>query len=56
MMGNEKQKHTDTKIQSWEDCIFLVGYMSFYLNQYVYFIGQHNEVNQVKYMSAILLI
>jgi hypothetical protein len=40
-MGNEKQRHTDIKTQSWdrEDCMFLVGYVSTFPSQSVYFIG-----------------
>jgi hypothetical protein len=55
---NEKQRHTDIKTQSWgrETCTFLVGYVSTYLSQSVYFIGQFKGMNQAKYTSAILLI
>jgi hypothetical protein len=37
-------------IQSWggEGCMFPVGYMSTYLSQSVYFIGQYKEMNQIK--------
>jgi hypothetical protein len=48
---NEKQRHTDVKTQSWdqEGCMLLVRYISAYLSQHVYFIGQDKEMNQVKY-------
>jgi hypothetical protein len=57
-VGNEEQRHTDMKIQSWdrEDYTLLVGYVSTYPSQGVYFIGQYKGMNQVEYTSAILLI
>jgi hypothetical protein len=50
MRNKDTHRHTDIKTQTWvqKDCMFLVGYMSAYLNQSVYFIGQYKEMNQVK--------
>jgi hypothetical protein len=44
--------HTDIKHKTEccnrEDCTFLMGNMSSYLSQSVYFIGQYKEKTQVK--------
>jgi hypothetical protein len=41
-------RNKDTQNWCWESCMFLVGYVSAYLSQTVYFIGQYKEMNQVK--------
>jgi hypothetical protein len=42
--------HIDIKQKNWgwEGCTFLMGNMSAYLSQSVYFIGQYKEKTQVK--------
>jgi hypothetical protein len=57
-VGTEKygtHRHTDTQTyrhttESWgrEGCTFLMGNVSAYLSQSVYFIGQYKEKTQVK--------
>jgi hypothetical protein len=41
-------RNKDTQSWGQEDCTFLVGYVSAYLIQSGYFIGQYKEMNQVK--------
>jgi hypothetical protein len=50
MRNKDIHTHIDLNTQSWgqEGCLFLVGYMSAYLSQSVYFIGQYKEMTQVK--------
>jgi hypothetical protein len=51
-MGNRnKDTHRQKDKQNWglEGCMFLVGYVSTYPSQSVYFIGQYKEINQVKF-------
>jgi hypothetical protein len=49
-MRKKTHRHTDIKQKSWgqEGYTFLVGNMSTYLSQRVYFIGQYKEKTQVK--------
>jgi hypothetical protein len=48
--GEWKKTHTDIQTENWdrEDYTFLVGNVSTYLSQSVYFIGQYKKKTQVK--------
>jgi hypothetical protein len=48
--GKRNKTHTDIqqKIWGWEGCMFLMGNVTAYLSQSLYFIGQYKEKTQVK--------
>jgi hypothetical protein len=47
-MRNKNTHRHKTESWGWEEWVLLVGYVSTYLSQSIYFIGQYKKKTQVK--------